>query len=152
MVVPNAWVDKKREERPKEFAPPSAYDSSRPKKPENRKQQREPAPLPQTPVLTEESITAGLAFFKQMNSGPSARAPDPPEEEDDDDALYPPGMEDTRPPHRSGAAIPPPTSMDYFNSGGSGNKRSSAPPRTDLAESFRQGLQNRRPWLFIFNK
>ena len=141
MVVPNAWVDKKREERPKEFAPPSAYDSSRTKKPENRKQQREP--VPQTPDLTEESITAGLAFFKQMNSGHPARAPDPPEEEDDDD-LYPPGMEDTRPPHRSGAAIPPPTSMDYFNSGGIGNRRGTAPPRADLAESFRQGLQNRR--------
>ena len=170
-LLQSHWVEKKREERPMEFAPPPAYSnaSAAPVRHATARHQyppppsqapKEPSPEPR-PILDDESITAGLAFMKNMfpvSSGiPAATPPARPdnvassqsrleEEEDDDDDLLPPGespeSSSYRPTHRSGAAIPPPTSMDYYNNTNAGRRVASK--RIDVAESFRQGLENRK--------
>lgn len=155
-----------------EFAPPSAYavaSASRSSRPGRQypppppqqpppARQKAPSPEPSESALTEESIAAGLAFFKNFPVNPreskvetkfeSFVAEEPEEEEENDDDLLPPGESPEcsgyRPPQRSGAAIPPPTSMDYYSNAKSGPRPNRGGGRIDLTESFRQGLANRK--------
>lgn len=162
----STWVDKKRDERVNEFAPPSIYNvggSSRQQP--NKAVARTRNPIPQAPtveespqpIITEESIIAGLAFMKQM-SGHSAAPqlvnvvtePELEEDEDDED-LLPPGetCSSSSQQHRwssskptKGAAIPPPTSMDYYHNTSTRSRGSDpAHRRKDMSESFKMGIQ-----------
>ena len=137
VLTQSTWVEKKREERKKEFAPPCAYQSDRAGK--------TPVPQHRQPVISEDSIAAGLAFIKHQQSFNSNVQHEVVDLEED---LSPPGesldMNSRWHPQMSTckkAAVPPPTSMDYYatssyKNSSFGNKRS------DLSESFRMGLQN----------
>jgi hypothetical protein len=162
-MTQSSWVEKKREERKEEFAPPSAFtestDTSRP-----RKFAKHQDPIIKTePVISEDSIISGLAFMKQMQfPSRSGVQPSPPdrydgkdvvaEEEENDDDLMPPGETDE--PHvaepssrwRSvpsrGAEIAPPSSMDYYNN--SSARRGVSSHRTDVSQSFSVGINQRK--------
>ncbi|XP_046654324.1 coiled-coil domain-containing protein 174-like isoform X1 [Daphnia pulicaria] len=163
VMTQSSWVEKKREERKEEFAPPSAFtestDTSRP-----RKFAKHQDPIIKTePVISEDSIISGLAFMKQMQfPSRSGVQPSPPdrydgkdvvaEEEENDDDLMPPGETDE--PHvaepssrwRSvpsrGAEIAPPSSMDYYNN--SSARRGVSSHRTDVSQSFSVGINQRK--------
>lgn len=165
-MLQNTWVEKRREERPSEFAPPSTYDSGR-SSTKGMREKRRPEktttttgpPIPPRPealepeehsqatgTISEESIVAGLAFFKQMTCPVSPQRKEPERavvEDSSDDDLLPPGVESF--PEQRGAAIPPPASMDYYTFPSSSSKSAGRnQPKLDLTESFRQGLENRR--------
>jgi len=130
VMTQSSWVEKNREERVSDFAPPSSYYKDNSKK--------SAAPVKHEPVISEDSIMAGLAFMKtQTLPSPSAVAEETYVEEED---LLPPGENaDTFPrwtPRKT--EIPPPTSMDYYSSS---IKRHSSSRQTNLAESFSMGIQ-----------
>jgi len=158
----STWVDKKRDERVNEFAPPSIYNAGGSSRPPNKAAARTRNPLPAAhtveeppqPTITEESIIAGLALMKQMHNfgGHSPQPVDEPEpEEEDDEDLLPPGETvESSSQHRwpsskptKGAAIPPPTSMDYYHNTSSTQSRgsNSTRRRNDMSESFKMGIQ-----------
>lgn len=121
-------MEKKREERVTEFAP--VYEKP-----------ARPAPVYSNTAkeersLTEDSIAAGLAFFKQKTYEKRETV------ESDDEELLPPGEGAfDRPTSSRGAAIPPPTSMDYYAQ----TKRTvMSGKKVDVRESFSVGLKNQR--------
>ena len=129
-MTQSTWVEKKREERLSEFAPPSTYfkDNSR----------KSTQPMDHKPVISEDSIAAGLAFMKQQKLPSSPIIPKETYVEEED--LLPPGENAeafTKWTPRK-AEIPPPASMDYYNSS---MKRHSSSRQSNLAESFSIGIQ-----------
>ncbi|XP_057374445.2 LOW QUALITY PROTEIN: coiled-coil domain-containing protein 174-like [Daphnia carinata] len=156
----HSWVERKREERKQEFAPPSAFtenDTSRPRKFAKHQE----SATKTNPIMSEESIIAGLAFIRKMQfpcpgtqpSSSNKREEDIDEENDDN--LMPPGETDdpqlSAPSSRwrsvpsRGAEIAPPASMDYYSNSSSATARRSMPSeRTNVAESFSAGISERR--------
>jgi len=129
VLTQSSWVEKKREERISEFAPPSAYSNDNSKK--------SAAPVQRGPVISEDSITAGLAFMKQQKlSSPPIISEETAAEED----LLPPGENEDAfsrwMPRKT--EIPPPSSMDYYSSS---TKKHSSYKQPNLRESFSIGIQ-----------
>ena len=166
VMTQDTWVDKKREERKQEFAPPAAYKESETPRPRKFAKHQELIP-DADPVISEDSIIAGLAFLKQMqfpSPGAQPALSRKYEEntavvEENDDDLMPPGETDeSQPgeittssrwrsmPSRRGAEIAPPPSMDYYNNSSSSNTRRGvySSQRTDMSQSFSVGMSQRK--------
>ena len=159
VMTQHSWVEKKREERKQEFAPPSAFtesDTSRPRKFAKHQDQI----IKAEPVISEDSIISGLAFMKQMQFPKSGVQPSPSNkydekdvaEEENDDDLMPPGETEPQTPEPSsrwrsvpsrGAEIAPPSSMDYYNSSSTA-RRGVSSHRTDVSQSFSVGINQRK--------
>lgn len=158
VVTQHGWIEKKREERKQEFAPPSAsVDTSRPRK---FAKHQEPA-TKIDPVISEDSIISGLAFMKNMQfpypgtqPAPSYKCEEDIDEENDDN-LMPPGETDEpelsepssrwRPVPSRGAEFAPPPSMDYYTHSSSATaRRAVASQRTNVSESFSMGINQKK--------
>ncbi len=164
-MTQDTWVDKKREERRQEFAPPAAYKESETSRPKKFAKHQEPI-ADANPVISEDSIISGLAFMKQMQFPSPGIQPTPirkyedvtaGEEENDDDLMPPGETDEPQPgeittsnrwrsmPSRRGAEIAPPPSMDYYNNGSSSNaRRGVSSQRTDVSQSFSVGISQRK--------
>ncbi|KZS11786.1 Coiled-coil domain-containing protein 174 [Daphnia magna] len=155
----HSWVEKKREERKQEFAPPSAFTENEMSKPRKFAKHQESA-TKTDPVITEDSIIAGLAYIRKMQfpfPGPQPSSSNKCEEdidEENDDNLMPPGETDepqlSEPSSRwrsvpsRGAEIAPPPSMDYYSNSSSTTARRSMPSQqTNVSESFSAGISER---------
>lgn len=161
-MTQTTWVEKKREERKQEFAPPTIYKESDASRPIRKFAQRQQEPVIHPgPVISEDSIAAGLAFMKQMTTAHTAPLPEPrkiPKEEieENDDGLMPPGESDVpqtvdvssrwRSVPSRGVEVAPPTNMDYYaNSSSSKTRhRGVSNQRTDVSESFSVGIKQRK--------
>lgn len=155
----HSWVEKKREERKQEFAPPSAFTENEMSRPRKFAKHQESA-TKTDPVITEDSIIAGLAYIRKMQfpfPGPQPSSSNKCEEdidEENDDNLMPPGETDepqlSEPSSRwrsvpsRGAEIAPPPSMDYYSNSSSTTARRSMPSQqTNVSESFSAGISER---------
>ena len=161
VMTQHSWVEKKREERKQEFAPPPAYmgsDTSKPKRFANT--QPEPVVRP-SPMISEDSIVSGLAFMKQMSTAGCGGSPTSftaqHEEaiEENDDGLFPPGESDMpqsqemssrwRSVPSRGVEVAPPTFMYYYNSPSSkARHRGVSSQRPDMSDSFSVGIKQRK--------
>lgn len=147
-MTQEAWVEKRREERVGDFAPPPVYGAtnSKPAKTVQSKESKEECPI------TEDSIAAGLAFFKQKDYKESRDVQEKRIDSSDDEELLPPGEVDfysrsnqasiSRPGPSRGVSIPPPTSLDYY--AGTSKTLKTNGKRVDVSESFAMGLAQRR--------
>lgn len=163
VMTQHSWVEKKREERKQEFAPPSAFTESDTSRPRKFAKHQDPIIKTET-FISEDSIISGLAFMKQMQFPRSDVQPSPPnkydgrhdvaeEEEENDDDLMPPGETDEPQTHETksrwrsqpsrGAEFPPPSSMDYYNNSSSTARRGVSSHRTDVSQSFNVGINQR---------
>ncbi|KAI9556970.1 hypothetical protein GHT06_016764 [Daphnia sinensis] len=161
VMTQHSWIEKKREERKQEFAPPSAFtenDTSRPRKLAKHQE----STTRSDPIMTEESIIAGLAFIRNSMQFPfpgtqpsSTNKCEEDIDEENDDNLMPPGETDepqlSAPSSRwrsvpsRGAEIAPPPSMDYYSNSSSTTARRSVPSqRTNVSESFNAGISERK--------
>ena len=96
VMTQHSWVEKKREERKQEFAPPSAFTGSDTSRPRKFAKHQDPIIKTET-VISEDSIISGLAFMKQMQFPRSDVQPSPPnkydgkhdvaEEEENDNSI-----------------------------------------------------------------
>lgn len=153
-MTQHTWVEKRREERIQEFAPPSFYVDTKGSEPRPKKLAKHQEVNPQ-PVISEDSIASGLAFFKQMpNSSSGPNVEQHCEEEENDDDLMPPGEVGApepppttsrwRPMSNRGVEIAPPPSMDYYNHISSHKPRQRTNQRVDVSESFTVGIRQRK--------
>ena len=168
MLTQTTWVEKKREERISDFAPPPSYaDSNRPPAARSRPVGRQPRPEatagasneqePQpTKILTEDSISAGLAFIKQQTSRVESRdqSPEQPvpgydlseEQEEAETSASQSARWRPKPSRvpvadlRRGTEIPPPPSMDYYGDGNTHRRGVSSTKSSDVSQSMQMGM------------
>ena len=168
MLTQTTWVEKKREERVSEFAPPPTYaDSNRPPSVRNRQGGRPPRQeatagassepeLQLTSILTEDSISAGLAFIKQQTSRVEFRAQSPEQpvpghdlsEEQEEAEMSTSQSARWRPKPsrvpvadlRQGTEIPPPPSMDYYVDGNAHRRGAPSTQSSNVSQSMQMGM------------